>query len=122
MSRRSPIIRLLVTVALTAGLPSVVIGQPQSTSTTIQIEAGDVLQVTAFETHTDLWPDNFVTLPAQTIDCAGVFAVPHAGEVRAAGRTLTHIAREIEQRLATRAIEPRIVVHLLAKNTAGCAL
>lgn len=85
----------------------------QVADTVGSIVVGDVLQVSVFETDGGVDPGNFVTLPSQTVDCKGTILVPHAGRIPVAGRTLQEIQREIEARLAIRAIAPRVVVTLL---------
>jgi len=112
---------LSAALALTAGPFGGALGEEKGHRAATRIEAGDVVQVTVSEPLAGIEPINSVTLPSQAINCAGVLAVPHAGDVRAAGLTHAEIARAIEQRLATRALGPRIVVRLVAKN-AGCPL
>ena len=67
-------------------------------------------------------PGNFVTLPAQTVDRTGTISVPFAGQVPAAGRSLPEIQREIEGRLANRAIEPQVIVSLAEQNATEVAV
>ena len=92
---------------------------------------GDVVQVSIFESsagglfipaEAGVRPGNFVTLPSQLVDRAGTLTVPFAGEVPAAGRTLTEIQRDIESRLANRAIEPQVIVTLTEQNSAEVAV
>jgi polysaccharide export outer membrane protein len=83
---------------------------PATTDPTTAV--GDVLQVWIFESEAGPVPGNFVTLPSQTVDCNGTIFVPHVGQIPAAGRTLSAIQHEIEARLATRAIEPGVIVTL----------
>ena len=80
---------------------------------------GDVVQVSVFESQSGglfipqdagSRPGNYITLPAQTIDRTGVLKVPYAGEVKAAGRSVNEVQRDIESRLANRAIEPQVVI------------
>lgn len=79
-----------------------------------RVAVGDVLQVSVFESSAGGGlSGNFVTLPSQRVACTGTIAVPFAGEILAAGRTLPEIQREIEARLATRAIEPKVIVALM---------
>jgi polysaccharide biosynthesis/export protein len=91
----------------------------------IRIGAGDVIQVSIFEStsgglfippEAGVRAGNFVTLPAQEVDRAGSITVPYAGLVPAAGRTASEVQKDIEQRLAKRAIEPQVVVALLERN------
>ncbi len=80
---------------------------------------GDRIQVTIFEaaagglfipTDAGSRPGNFITLPPQSVDNKGFITVPYAGNIRANQRSIPDIQREIEQRLAVRAIEPQVVV------------
>ena len=89
----------------------------------ICVGAGDVVQVSIFEpADRSGGPGNFVTLPSQAIDAAGMFAVPFAGSINAGGRSLPAIKREIEAKLAKRAIDPRVEVALIEQNSMGrCA-
>jgi len=43
--------------------------------------------------------------------------VPYAGQIRVLGRTLNDIQSEIEQKLANRAIEPRVLASFLEQNS-----
>ena len=80
---------------------------------TERVAVGDVLQVSIFESGFSFQPGNSVTLASQVVDCTGTISVPFAGQIPAAGRTLPEIQREIEARLANRAIEPQIIVTLV---------
>ncbi len=89
----------------------------------ICVGAGDVVQISVFETAGGGGrPGNFVTLPAQVIDSRGMFPVPFAGDIDAVGRPLPEIEREIEDKLAKRAIDPRVEVALIERNSAGRCL
>jgi polysaccharide biosynthesis/export protein len=91
----------------------------------IRIGAGDIVQVTIFESasgglfippEAGVRPGNFVTLPSQEVDRSGTITVPYAGQVPAVGRTVPEVQKDIEQRLAKRAIEPQVVVTLVERN------
>jgi polysaccharide export outer membrane protein len=91
----------------------------------IRIGAGDVVQVSIFEStsgglfippEAGVRPGNFVTLPPQEVDRSGAITVPYAGPVPAVGRTAAEVQKDIEQRLAKRAIEPQVVVALVERN------
>ncbi len=80
---------------------------------------GDIVGVTIFEAspgglfsplESTNSAGNFVNLPDQTVDSAGNITVPYAGSIHAAGQEPAAIQRVIEQRLASRAIEPQAVV------------
>jgi polysaccharide export outer membrane protein len=85
----------------------------------IRIGVGDVVGVTIFEAspgglfiplESTNSAGNFVNLPDQKVDSAGNISVPYAGTIHAAGQEPAAIQRIIEQRLASRAIEPQAVV------------
>lgn len=85
----------------------------------IRIGVGDIVGVTIFEAspgglfiplESTNSAGNFVNLPDQTVDSAGNITVPYAGSIHAAGQEPAAIQRVIEQRLASRAIEPQAVV------------
>ncbi|MDR3435449.1 polysaccharide biosynthesis/export family protein [Telmatospirillum sp.] len=95
-------------------------GVPQETIVGI----GDTLQIAVFESaagglfipnDAGSRPGNFVTLPTQSVDGKGYITVPYAGLVLAKGRTLPEISREIERKLAGRAIEPQVVLTMTAQ-------
>jgi polysaccharide biosynthesis/export protein len=97
----------------------------------IRVGVGDVLQVTVFESKSGglfipadsgTRPGNYVTLPAQAVDHHGVISVPYAGQIEAAGLSVTQIQAEIEDRLANRAIEPKVVVTLTEQNASSVSV
>jgi polysaccharide biosynthesis/export protein len=97
----------------------------------IRVGVGDVLQVSVFESasgglfipaEASVRPGNFVTLPAQTIDHNGTLTVPYAGDIKAAGRSIPEIQRDIESKLANRAIEPQAVVAMVEQNATEVAV
>ena len=97
----------------------------------IRVGVGDVVQVSIFESasgglfipaEASVRPGNFVTLPSQTVSRSGSISVPYAGTVRAAGRTAPEIERDIESKLANRAIEPQVVMTLIEQNATEVAV
>jgi polysaccharide export outer membrane protein len=97
----------------------------------IKVGAGDVVQVSIFESsagglfipaEAGVRPGNFVTLPNQTVGRAGRITVPYAGEVRATGRTALEIKREIEEKLASRAVEPQVVVTMVEQTATAVSV
>ncbi len=119
MSRRTNIPCVLTAVVATvcAQLPATA-QDAQTTGACVGV--GDVIQVTIFETSAGgVRADNFVTLPAQTVGSNGTFPVPHAGDINAVGRSIPEIRREIETKLASRAIDPGVVVTHLEQNATG---
>jgi polysaccharide export outer membrane protein len=94
-------------ILLTQAAPEVCVG------------VGDVVQVSVFESpHSD----KFVTLPSQVIDAKGMLAVPFAGVIKAAGRPLSEIRREIETNLAKRAVETSVEVTVIKQSSTGQCL
>lgn len=100
-------------------------GRGRGPAPVIRVGVGDVVQVSIFESsagglfipaEAGVRPGNFVTLPSQIVDRGGTISVPFAGQVPAAGRTLPEIQRDIESRLANRAIEPQVIVTLTEQN------
>jgi polysaccharide export outer membrane protein len=97
----------------------------------IRVGVGDVIQVSVFSSPGGLFapsgdvgarPGSFLTLPPHTVDKRGDISVPYAGEIHAAGRSLREIQRDIEARLAQRAIEPQVIVSLVEQNAAEVAV
>lgn len=92
---------------------------------TAKVGAGDVLQVTVFEsasgglfipTEAGVRPGNFVTLPPQKVGTSGTISVPYAGPIRVKGKTLPRIQASIEQQLTNRAVEPQVIVSLVEQE------
>ncbi len=97
----------------------------------LPIGVGDVLQIAVFESQAGglfipadagSRPGNFVQLPQQVVGRSGTVNFPYAGEVRVVGRTEEQVAREIEDRLANRAIEPQVVVTKVNARSAEVAV
>lgn len=94
----------------------------------IRPSVGDILQVTIFESQTGglfTTPQtatglggggNFVNLPKQAVDRQGTISVPYAGTVQVAGRAMTDIQKDIENRLSKRAIEPQVIVSIVEER------
>jgi polysaccharide export outer membrane protein len=85
----------------------------------IKVVEGDQLQITVFESSSgglfipreaSVRPGNFVTFPPEIVERSGTIAVPYAGRVQALDRTLLQIQKDIETRLAPRAIQPQVIV------------
>ncbi|MCX7304406.1 MAG: polysaccharide export protein [Hyphomicrobiales bacterium] len=92
----------------------------------IRIGIGDIVSVTIFEAspgglfiplESTNSSGNFVNLPDQKVDSAGNISVPYAGSIHAAGQEPAAIQQIIEQRLASRAIEPQAVVSLKSQTS-----
>jgi polysaccharide biosynthesis/export protein len=91
----------------------------------IFVGVGDILQLTIFESKSGglfipsdsgTRPGNYVSLPNQIVDRDGKIAVPYAGEISAAGRRIEDIQREVQDKLASRAIQPQVVVSIVEQN------
>lgn len=97
----------------------------------IRVGVGDVLQVSIFESaagglfipaEAGVRPGNYVTLPPQHVDQSRTISVPYAGNIVAAGRTVTEIEEDIRSKLANRAIEPQVVVSFVERNATQVAV
>ena len=95
-------------------------------ASSIRIGVGDVVGVTIFEAspgglfiplESTNSAGNFVNLPDQKVDSSGNISVPYAGSIHAAGQEPAAIQRIIEQRLASRAIEPQAVVAVKSQTS-----
>ncbi|OJF95283.1 polysaccharide biosynthesis/export family protein [Pararhizobium antarcticum] len=92
---------------------------------------GDVVQVAIFESQSGglfipadagSRPGNFITLPEQTVDRGGTISVPYAGRVRADGRSVEAVQRDIEDTLASRAIEPQVLITTVRSRSTQVAV
>jgi polysaccharide biosynthesis/export protein len=106
-------------------------GSSKGPAPVIRVGVGDVVQVTIFESsagglfipaEAGTRPGNFVTFPSQTVDRSGMIVIPYGGEIRAAGRQIPEIQREIESKLANRAIEPQALVTMIEQNATEVAV
>jgi polysaccharide export outer membrane protein len=97
----------------------------------IPLGYGDVVQVSIFEAQSGglfipsdagSRPGNYITLPNQTIDKTGTISVPYAGRVPAAGRLKEEVEQDIEDRLASRAIEPQVVLTMATSKSSEAAV
>jgi polysaccharide export outer membrane protein len=97
----------------------------------IPLGFGDVVQVSIFEAQSGglfipsdagSRPGNYITLPQQTIDKAGTISIPYAGRVPAAGRMKEEIEQDIEDKLASRAIEPQVVLTTTTSRSSEVAV
>ncbi len=100
-------------------------GGGKGVSALVPVGPGDILQLTVFESKSGglfipsdagVRPGNYVQLPPQIVDHDGTVSVPYAGQIRAQGRSLQSIEREIEHKLSNRAIEPKVVVSLVEQH------
>jgi polysaccharide export outer membrane protein len=89
------------------------------------IGVGDLLGVTIFESGSGglflprepgTRSGNFVPLPTQQVDESGNITVPYGGTIRALGRSPAQVQKEIQDRLADRALEPQVVVSLIDRR------
>ena len=95
------------------------------------IGVGDLVGVTIFESGSGglflprepgTRSGNFVALPTQQVDLAGNISIPYGGVIRAAGRSPAEVQREIQDRLAARALEPQVVVSLIDRRAQAVAV
>jgi len=95
--------------------------QPQP----VVVGVGDVLSVTVFESgsgglfipaEAGARAGNFVQVPAQQVEEGGTINVPYAGAVQAAGRSISDIQSEIQDRLKARALDPQVVVSFIERH------
>lgn len=92
----------------------------------VVLGVGDVLNVSIFElapgglfvpAEAGTRTGNFVQMPNEQIDAAGMINVPYAGDVHIAGLTPRQAGEAISRRLAHRAIEPQTVVSLVDRRS-----
>ncbi|XAZ21304.1 polysaccharide export protein (plasmid) [Sinorhizobium sp. B11] len=97
----------------------------------IPLGFGDVVQVSIFEAQSGglfipsdagSRPGNYITLPQQTIDKSGTISIPYAGRVPAAGRMKEEVEQDIEDKLASRAIEPQVVLTTTTSRSSEVAV
>ena len=96
-------------------------GDYRASSPSQTIGVGDVVSVAIWEAASGglfstpaLGPSSTgshsVVIPPQQVTRDGVISVPYAGQIRAAGSTTGQVQREIESKLAGKAIEPQALV------------
>ena len=94
-------------------------GKPADT-----IVSGDQLNVTIFDKAGGLFASpimpNGMTmsgaiphdLPTQVVDSSGEITVPYAGRIQVLGKTFGEIQQDIEKKLSTQTVEPKVIVAL----------
>ena len=99
------------------GLPAAPkIGIGDTLSVSIWEAAGGGLFGTSPTEHVSAGSRN-VMIPEQIVARDGGISVPFAGRVPVAGRTTVEVQREIERRLAEKAIEPQVIVTIVKSVT-----
>nr|WP_245277993.1 polysaccharide biosynthesis/export family protein [Rhizobium leguminosarum] len=97
----------------------------------IPLGFGDVVEVAIFEAQSGglfipsdagSRPGNYISLPSQTIDRNGTITIPYAGRVPAAGRLKETVEQDVEDRLASRAIEPQVVITTTTSRSSQVAV
>ena len=92
---------------------------------------GDTVSLTVFEagagglfipSEPGTRSGNYVTLPSQQIDASGDISVPFAGRIRAAGLTTSAVEREVDSRLAPRALEPQAIVTVTERRAGAISV
>jgi polysaccharide export outer membrane protein len=100
-------------------------GRSRGSVPVIRVGVGDVLQTSVFESASgglfgageqSTKGGNFVTFPSQTVTGSGTISIPYAGTIPAAGRTIPEIQRDVESKLASRAIEPQVIISVVEQN------
>ena len=118
-----PLVSLLQTKDQPLAFAQSAAAQPLSE---VLIGIGDSVVVTIFESGSGglfvpadagARPGNFVTLPPQQVDRQGNISVPFGGSIHAQGRTTIQVQHAIEGRLASRALEPQVVVTLTERQS-----
>ncbi len=123
----NPIVLDCLADADTVSLSRTFGGRPSA----LRVGAGDVLGVSVFESSSgNLFASggapagsnsrqgNFVTIPNLKVDSSGAISVPYAGRVHVAGLTLPGTEREIESKLASRVVEPQVILSMVEQNAA----
>ena len=84
-----------------------------------RIGVGDIVSATVFEAQSGglfipqepgTHSGNFVQLPPQQINSDGIFMVPFGGAIHAVGMTPVQLERAIAASIASRALEPQVIV------------
>ena len=92
---------------------------------------GDTVSLTVFESgagglfipsEPGTRSGNYVTLPSQQIDASGDISVPFAGRIRAAGLATSDVEREIDRRLAGRALDPQAIVTVTERRAGAVSV
>lgn len=92
---------------------------------------GDVLAITVFEaaagglfipSEPGTRTGNYVTLPQQQVGSDGRISVPFAGQIRAAGLNTSAVEREIDGRLAARALDPQALVTVVDRHAGSISV
>jgi polysaccharide export outer membrane protein len=121
----SPLAVEATNAATVAAYPSFPRMPLRSASTDVRIGTGDILNLTIFESQAGglFIPQeagsragNFVSVPNQQVDASGNITVPYAGTLRVVGLTAEAASAEITRRLASRAIEPQVVVTIAERR------
>jgi polysaccharide export outer membrane protein len=99
------------------------------------LHAGDAVAITVYETggstlfgqtvpppgsvvpQTGVIPAGATTIPPQTIEADGTINVPFVGRLEVIGRTPGQVARMIEDHLKGKAVEPQVIVTLVANSS-----
>ena len=93
----------------------------------VTLGVGDTLSVTVYEAAaqgglftapgTAVGGFSSITVPSQTIDHSGKIAIPFAGEIQAAGRSLQQVQRDIVDKLKNRAVEPQVIISVTERRS-----
>jgi len=99
------------------------------------LHAGDAVAVTVYETggstlfgsvipapgsiapQPGVVPAGATTIPPQIIEADGTINVPFVGRLKVIGKTPGRVARDIEEQLKGKAVEPQVIVTLVANSS-----
>ena len=100
-----------------------------------RLHPGDAIAITVYETggstlfgqtvpapgsplpQSGVVPAGSTTIPPQTIEADGTINVPFVGRLSAVGRTPNQVAREIENQLKGKAVDPQVIVTLVSNSS-----
>jgi polysaccharide export outer membrane protein len=100
-----------------------------------RLHPGDAVAITVYETggstlfgqtvpapgspvaQSGVVPAGATTIPPQVIEADGAIIVPFVGRLPVVGRTPNQVAREIENQLKGKAVEPQVIVTLVSNSS-----
>jgi polysaccharide biosynthesis/export protein len=109
--------------------------KPTAYSANNTLHPGDAVAITVYETggstlfgqtvpapgstipQSGVIPAGATTVPPQTIEADGAIIVPFVGRMQVVGRTPNQFAREIETQLKGKAVDPQVIVTLVANSS-----
>ncbi len=100
-------------------------------ASTGELGTGDTVALTVFESgagglfipsEPSTRNGNYVALPPQQIDSSGDISVPFAGRIHAVGLSTSAVEREIDRRLAGRALNPQVIVTVTDRRAGAISI